>query len=427
MSHKILLMTIGTHGDIAPFIALADALRENGYEVSLATSADYQETVRRHKLHFDPLSENLEHLMHSRLANILRNKSAIHVLGYPRALKHLIQSIYGQLIARAWQLMQQCDIVIFHPSLAFVPELAAAANIPSVMGSLQPTLPTSTLPFCLLGLRQLGIMNRLTYTLPNLLREIVKRQARAFLQKNRLSPRKDAPKYGDLVLNAFSKTICPPPADWPDNAITTGEWALHPNWTPSNELSQFLDDGPPPIYITLGSMPWNAEKNGPLLMDAAKHWGGRIIIGIAYGGLGRNKQSQNILSIGHTPHSVLLPRVGAIMHHGGAGTTAAGLRAGLPTLVTPVLLDQFFWGHRVHALGAGPSPRRLSTMNAATLAGLFDALVNTPSYRLAARDVATRMQSEDGLSASVVAINGILSRRGGTPADAQEPYATLAI
>lgn len=410
MGSRVILLTLGTVGDIYPFIALSKALGENGHDVTLFTSSDYEAMVSRHGISFQPICDDLEHLLYSGLADILRQKSALHLLARPIAVKTLVHTLCHQFIARTWEAMKDADIAIYHPSLAFVPELAAAANISSVMACLQPALPTRAFPFCLFGMRQTGPLNRITYLLPDVLRTLVKRQARGFLLRCGITPRKDPPKHGDFVLNAFSKVLCPPPVDWPDNVATTGEWIVPASWAPDDTLRRFLQAGDPPIYVTLGSMPWNAKANGNLLLEAAKRWGGRILIGTASGGFGQIESSENILPIGHVPHHLLLPHLGAIVHHGGAGTTAAGLRAGLPTLVTPIVLDQFFWGRRVEALGAGPSPQRLSTMNAAGLARAFDALLATPSYRISARAIAGQMKNEDGLAASLDVIDGVLSR-----------------
>lgn len=167
-------------------------------------------------------------------------------------------------------------------------------------------------------------------------------------------------------LYGYSRYVLPVPPDWDASSVVTGFWFLDTpaDWQPPQQLIAFLQAGPPPVYVGFGSMAAaDARQKGAHVVEALAHAGVRGIIATGARGLVLDSVPEHVFLVEALPHDWLFPRVGAVIHHGGAGTTAAGLRAGKPSIICPFFGDQPFWGRRIAALGVGPQPiaqRRLS-------------------------------------------------------------------
>lgn len=172
-----------------------------------------------------------------------------------------------------------------------------------------------------------------------------------------------------LTLLGYSRHIVPHPDDWPANFYTTGYWFLDEveQWQPPQALLDFLDAGAPPVYIGFGSMVTpDAQKVAAVAIDAARKAGKRALLAAGWAGLRAADLPANVFQIDAAPHQWLFPRMAAVVHHGGAGTTAAALRAGVPNIIVPHFGDQQFWGWRMRMLGLASEaiPRhRLSVDN----------------------------------------------------------------
>jgi sterol 3beta-glucosyltransferase len=206
------------------------------------------------------------------------------------------------------------------------------------------------------------------------------------------------------MLSAYSPSIIPHPADWPTNVHITGSFFLdaQADWQPSSELNAFLEAGDPPVYIGFGSMAGrDPERLARLSIEALAKSGQRGLLLTGWGGLRTEWVPDNVFVMEAAPHSWLFPRMAAVVHHGGAGTTAEALRAGVPAVVVPFVLDQFFWGARVRALGLGPDPIPQKRLTADRLASAIRVAVTDPDMnrRANARGVAVRAQ--DGISNAV--------------------------
>ena len=184
------------------------------------------------------------------------------------------------------------------------------------------------------------------------------------------------------VLYAYSPTLLPPP-DWPSRFHVTGAWFLDPppDWQPPPDLVAFLEGGPPPVYVGFGSMT-SADPDATLalVLDALSRAGQRGVLLHGWAGLGTGRElPDTVFALDDVPHSWLFPRMAALVHHGGAGTTVAGLRAGIPSVVTPLTADQPSWGRIVHRLGAGPRPIPFRRLTATRLSRGFEPRSDPPS------------------------------------------------
>jgi sterol 3beta-glucosyltransferase len=206
------------------------------------------------------------------------------------------------------------------------------------------------------------------------------------------------------VLYSFSRHILPPPTDWSEQVNITGYWVLNesPNWQPPPDLLKSLDAGPPPVFIGFGSMSGrDPARTTRLVLEALAKTGQRGLLVTGWGGLEAEKLPEDVFKIENAPYDWLFPHMAAVVHHGGAGTTAAGLQAGKPTVICPFVADQPFWGQRVAALGAGPPPipqRKLTTDNLAS--AIQQAATDTGMQQRAAA-LGEKIRAEDGTGQAV--------------------------
>jgi sterol 3beta-glucosyltransferase len=198
--------------------------------------------------------------------------------------------------------------------------------------------------------------------------------------------------------------VISPPPDWPETAHVTGYFWLDTadGWQPPLALQAFLDAGAPPVYVGFGSMTGqDPEKLGTLVLDALHQCGQRGVLATGWGGLHTGQLPPDVFVLDSAPHAWLFPRMAAVVHHGGAGTTAEGLRAGVPSVIVPFIVDQPFWGARVRALGAGPAPVPLKKVTPARLTQAIHSAVTDAGMRQRAQQLGAVLRAEDGLGCAV--------------------------
>jgi sterol 3beta-glucosyltransferase len=184
-------------------------------------------------------------------------------------------------------------------------------------------------------------------------------------------------------------------------------------WAPPPELTAFLEAGDPPVYIGFGSMAGRRPQElASLAIEALAHSGQRGLLLTGWGGLRPESVPANVLVVPSAPHSWLFPRMAAVVHHGGAGTTAEGLRAGVPTVVVPFVLDQPFWGARIKALGLGPQPIPRKSLTAERLADAITVAVTDAGIRQRAQAVGLAVRGEDGVGGAVELVRRYLGEPG---------------
>ena len=212
---------------------------------------------------------------------------------------------------------------------------------------------------------------------------------------------------GQIILNGYSPQVIPLAKDWADYIHVTGYWFLDPpqGWEPPIDLVHFLQAGPPPVYIGFGSMPSRKpEEAANLVLQALARSGQRGVLSAGWGGLKNDDLPKTVCMVGSLPHSWLFPQMAAVVHHGGAGTTAAGLSAGVPSIVTPFFGDQPFWAQRVYELGVGPKPIARKALSVERLAEAIRSAVTDTAMREKAADLGKRIRAENGVARAVEVI-----------------------
>jgi sterol 3beta-glucosyltransferase len=218
------------------------------------------------------------------------------------------------------------------------------------------------------------------------------------------------PRLRTPILCAWSPSILPSSADWPRRVHTTGYYffPLDEVFQPPIELDSFLQSGKPPVCISFGSMVnKDAEMINTIVCEALKQTDNRGIILSGWGGV-KKRSSNDVMYLESAPHDWLLPRCKMIIHHGGAGTTSAGLRAGIPHVVVPFMADQPFWGNRVHAIGAGPKPILVKRLSVERLVNAIHE-AESNAVRERAQVIGQKIRSEDGVENVVQLIESYAS------------------
>jgi UDP:flavonoid glycosyltransferase YjiC (YdhE family) len=192
----------------------------------------------------------------------------------------------------------------------------------------------------------------------------------------------------------------------------TGYWwpAAPPNWQPPDLLVDFLEAGPPPVFVGFGSMTPTHERLQEVVAAAVTRAGVRAVVQSGWAEL--EPAGDDILLVGDLPHDWLFRRTAAVVHHAGAGTTGAGLRAGVPAVPVPVLVDQPFWADRLHHLGVAPRPLPMRELTADTLTDALRSCLDRPGYRDRAAELASVVRAEDGAAGVLSLITRLVDGPG---------------
>jgi sterol 3beta-glucosyltransferase len=213
------------------------------------------------------------------------------------------------------------------------------------------------------------------------------------------------------VIHGFSEHVVPRPRDWNDRLQVSGYWFIdEDDWIPPAGLQAFIEDGPPPVYIGFGSMSASDPQQVFELIRTALHISGqRAVLAGGWGGV--VGVSDRIYALDSAPHDWLFPRMAGVVHHGGAGTTAAGVRAGVPSLLIPHLGDQPYWARRLHELGVSPPPIKRRLLTPERLAGGLTRLVADRRLRDNAARLGDLIRAEDGVRVAVEHVDRWLTAR----------------
>jgi len=406
---KIALLTLGTRGDVQPFIALGKALKKRGHNVVLGAPENFRSWIEDHGLAYRSIGVDMQDFVQSLEARKVMAGSAFAMA---RMWRQTIVPLTRRSLDAIWETARDADVIVYHPKTAGAVDVAEATGAALFYAAPFPIFPTKAFPLFVFPGTYGACLNRLSYKVLLFSRLLflptVNRWRKDVMGLGKTSPFKVAATYELRRLEqlcAVSPSVIPSyPADDSENIRTTGYWFLNEDqdWHPDSALSAFLEDGDPPVYIGFGSMTTgDPAQFSQIIVKGVRLAGMRAVLASGWGAIGEIDVPETIRVIRGTPHRALFKHVSAVVHHGGAGTTAAGLRAGLPTLICPLTVDQPFWGRRVFSLGCGPKPQPLKRLRAERFAAGLMELTQTESYRVRAREVASAIAKEDGVSRAV--------------------------
>ena len=391
---RIMLLTAGSRGDVEPFLALARRARDDGHDVRLGVTQDFLAAARDAGIDVAPLDGDLTRVV---------SQQGVSAWAALRSYRSVIRPmvVAMQRSAAEAALAFRPDVIVYHPKVQSAPVAAARLAVPHVLVELVPTVtPTREFPAAGVTTVDLGRFNPLTY-------RTLAVASRAFAGSLReLRGRLGVPVRGSLpapslTLVPVSEVLLPRPHDWPDTTQLTGVWLSPPaDPPPDAELDAFLDSGDV-VYAGFGSMAaGDPVARGRAVVSAVRSTGRRLLLTTGWGGLRipGDLTGDDVLVRAGVPHATVLPRCSVAVHHGGAGTAHAAVRAGVVSVTVPFLADQPFWGALLHrrGLGAAPVPARRLT---AERLGVALATLPDPG---AAADTAQSMVGEDGCRTAMV-------------------------
>lgn len=409
---KITIFAAGSRGDIQPCVALGRGLQQVGYRVRLAAPEDFGEFTRKHGVDFFPLRGDVQKVMASETGRKFMETGGANPIRAIRAIRTLVGPIVVSMTDDAYTACRDTDAIICLGVLsAFGQSVAEALGIPVLHVEPTPLLPTRAFPAPSWPIqRNLGGLHN--YLSGRAMLHVIWLWYHPFVNdfRRRLGLQKlTATRFyralkSTPMLSAYSPTIIPPPADWPAQTQITGYFFLddHVAWQPPPALTAFLEAGEPPVYIGFGSMAGRDPQHlASLTLQALAESGQRGILLTGWGGLRAEAVPESVFVIDSAPHSWLFQHVSAVVHHGGAGTTAEGLRAGAPTVITPFVLDQPFWGARVAAMGLGPQPAPIKKLTAERLSNAIHRAVTDAGIKQRARLCGEAIRRETGVDNAV--------------------------
>jgi len=416
---KITILVIGSRGDVQPLIALGSGLKRAGHEVKIATHDIFKEMITSRGLEFFPIYGNPKEVLVEKEGREWLNTN-LNMISFSWKLKNLIQSYSIDILDDLWRACYDTDAIMFSILSVVGPDIAEKLQIPCFATLLQPVTPTYEFPSFMAP--PVSNFNKFYNKLTGLLGEqlywqifskSVNRWRKEFLKLHK------KPFYGPFremrdkklpILYGFSPTVIPKPSDWPSWIYITGYWFLDrsPEWKAPEELIDFLESGPPPVYIGFGSMNIrNPEGITDIVLDALHTTGQRGILGVTWSGLWDRELPDYVFRVESIPFDWLFPRMAAVIHHGGAGTTASALRAGIPSVIIPFFGDQFFWARRVYNLKAGPLPIKESNLNTETLSRAIKKALKSKEIIARAKEIGQKIRSENGVEKAVQVIEKI--------------------
>jgi sterol 3beta-glucosyltransferase len=431
---RILILTVGTRGDVQPYVAIGHGLQTKGHEVMICAPQAFQDFIESYGLGFSAMPNTILELLDSQKGrDIVENSAGIS--GAVRTAFKLMGQVKPMqvgIMQACWQAAQsfQPEGLVFHTKTLCGTAIAERLGIPVIMTLPLPVMePTEDFP--LLGMPPLpGCFpsswirhyNRESYRLVQWGLNVYRKQVQAFRQNTLNLP--PHPRQRGLLqrsdgqalpfLHVYSAHVLPRPADWPANIGVTGYAFLPPRpWTPPQALQQFLDEGDAPIYIGFGSIGGkDPAATTRMILQAVQHAKVRAVIATGWGGLACDPAliPEGVHVLTEAPHGPLFEYMAAVVHHGGAGTTAAGLRAGKPTLICPFFGDQPFWGQLVHRRGVGPLPLPQKKLSVTALTQRLQQLKHHTAYQTKAQQLAEHLRQENGVGQAVAFIEKHLAQ-----------------
>jgi sterol 3beta-glucosyltransferase len=415
---RITILSLGSRGDVQPFLALAVGLQKTGrHKVRIAAPDNFEALAKEYSLNFFPLGVDTQKILGTDGIDPDQN-----ILLWFWEVLHSMKPLTERIAENTWLACQDAELIIYslvgigayHVAEKLGSPCAMASPIPGVAPTRAYPNPNGLFPSLPLG----GGYNRLTHILSGHLFQLFSGPFINWWRKEKLHlpvipfgkyPYSHMSGRPQPMIGCYSPIISPKPPDWGDHHYVCGYWFLDPapNWQPSAELTTFLEAGAPPVYIGFGSMANRTpQRTAQLVQEALELSGQRGILAAGWGGIDNANLPDNIFALDSIPHAWLFPRMAAVVHHGGAGTSAAAFRAGVPSILVPHLGDQPFWAKRVTELGVGPHPIPRRKLTAKRLAAAITVATTDQHMQARAAALGECIRAEDGVARMIEIIEG---------------------
>lgn len=411
---RIVIVAAGTWGDVRPNVVLGQGLKQQGYEVILVASEDFRAWIERRGLAFARLSVNMQVL----LDGLTNSKNLVQTVKWMRKIAPTAEQMGKEII----EVIRDGDVLLMNEAgLALVSGVLETKKVRLILINMQPYAPTTEFS---------GMLPPLPGWIPipasrynrwagNFVRRsqwwMMGKYGNDLRTRNLGLPKQIWKKHREMLdqttsLLLVSPQVIPRPSDWqPQHHITGYLFDEDTEWKPPPNLRHFLATGEKPIYIGFGSMrDRKPEATTRLVLEAVKLTRHRAVLLSGWAGIGVDDMPDDVFLLDYAPHTWLFPQMAAVVHHGGAGTTAAGLRAGVPSVIVPIIADQPFWGRRIYELGAGTAPIPHNKLTVENLAEAIGSATKNSLIRQRASELGEKIASEDGLKNAIDTITSLL-------------------
>ncbi len=407
---KITILTIGSRGDVQPFLALAIGLKNAGHTVNFGANPGFKDFIESRGIKFDLIKNNPMDILKDEYKNTpYKERRKIY---YEFMTNWILDGIEAS---------KNSDLIIFTPVYHVGYHVAEKLKIPFIKCSYVPYTPTKEFhnPF----IKSVPyFLNKPSYLISQFFEwQVIKNNINKL--RKELLGLNPIPVTGMLrkqhkekmpVIYGFSKFVIPRPVDWPGWIYVTGYWFLKDleNYTPNKELEDFINSGSQPLFFDIGSLGQYSEKIITKILSVLLKTEYRIVANPGGADISKLNNSKKIYFVdGSVPHVWILPRVKAVMSHGGPGTVAAVLRAGKPLAVVPTYGDHKFWGNRVYNLGVGAQPLLTPIQNDELIIKTADELMNNESLSKNAIALSEKIKKENGVEKAVEIIEEVMRKR----------------
>lgn len=421
-SLKVVMLIVGTRGDVQPFLAIGRKMQEYGHQVRLATHANFKEFVKSAGLEFFPLGGDSKVLA----AYMVKNKGFLSTGPKEvRTQRKQIKSIVNSLLAPCIEpdmdsgVPFKAQVIIANPPAYGHVHVAEYLKVPLHIFFTMPWTPTSAFPHPLSRINKPAGF-KLSYQVVDSaiwlgIRSIINDFRKKKLKLHPIPYFSSQGSVTDLPTGyLWSPALVPKPDDWGPLIDVVGFCFYHQadEYKPPEDLVKWLEAGPAPIYIGFGSLPLGDPKGMTRsIIESLRQTKQRGIINEGWGGLGNvDEHLDFVYLVKDCPHDWLFPRCAAVVHHGGAGTVAAGLKAACPTTVVPFFGDQPFWGKQIHARGVGPEPIPVDYFSVEKLVDAINFMVK-PEVKKKAIELSKAIENEDGVQGAVDVFHKHLRKR----------------
>jgi sterol 3beta-glucosyltransferase len=405
---KISILTYGSRGDLQPFLALAVGLQKAGHTVQIIGPARFAEFSAIHSVPYVSLPGDVAEI------STLINRAGENVFMMIKKMRDYVFDIAPEVARISFSALEGSEFVIH--SFLFTTGghgWAREHGIPDLSIQTFPVFaPTRAFPSPAFSQIPPGVLSYLSHQLTSAsfwygsqpgYASTVRAHPEIPYPKKLYWPFRDTPdRLRTPLLFAMSPSVIPPPTDWGGRIYVPGYFFLdEEDYQPPEALSRFLAEGAPPICVSFGSMVHDqAEKTGKTLLQVFSVKKERAIILTGWGGWKPDTVPENILYLQSAPHDWLFPRCKTVIHHGGAGTTAAALRAGVPAIIVPHAADQPFWARRVYALGVGAKPFGVRQLTVERLLAALAQAEHPPVLQRASA-LGAQIRAEDGVGRAI--------------------------
>lgn len=421
---KIGIQTWGSEGDINPFIALAAGLSKAGYEVTLALTCSDRKDFKHLSAKLGFKLGRVDYIGESEEALNEMGKEMVDIPNPLKQLRFIFDKMFlpgvPSMIETATTLVAENDLLIGHFIHYPLQSVCEKSGKPYITVSLNhgaiPTAYNPPFPFPDLG----KLFNKLTWKLTE---KMLNKAILSYINNCRnsfdLSPVETFRKVWEsplLNLIAVSPILCPPPKDWGVNNKVCGFFNLDEfasKWDMHEDLEKFLTSGPPPVYVTLGSMT-GTENNSllinettKLLYDAVKIAGCRAIIQSRWEYVTDVPKDNSIFKVNSAPYTKVFPKCIAVIHHGGAGTTQTATLCGKPSVIIAHIQDQFLWGHQLEKLGIGAQVLNRNSVTPQKIAKQIKYILNDSAKSEKAHEIGSLMAKENGIQCAIKLIDNL--------------------